>query len=333
MPIGTAALLRAPIPLGKKDAETGRIPLPEKLIVAKWGESKDLSGQPVIVDSTTAAVLAANQDKIGRAEVALDFEHNSLKPEREPVPVAAYGTLAVEEGVGITWTPCADSWTPEGTDSYTGRHYRDLSPTVYRDDAGRVVGIHSIALTRAGQIADLRAYSALSADLRTLTATDPLAPMDDTKQPDYRTLLCKKLGLAADCSEEELIAAAEKAETSPSPMKAEEEKAPEAAAEKSPAALSTEARLESLEKKQLIAEAKLAGKIIPLSADAIDKLDKAALSAVLEGLKPGQVPTGPKTPDKTEGTPGPVALSAEEAEVCKTLGISHDDYRKSNPAA
>lgn len=324
---GTAALLRSPLPLGGGDAETGRLPLPPRLLVAPWGESTDLAGAPVIVNAKTVEVLSSNQARLGRAEVALDFEHNSLKPAREPVPVAAYGSLEVVEGEGIYLVLAADSWTPEGRDAYSGRHYRDLSPTVYRDESGAVIGLHSVALTRAGQLPELRAYSALSSDLKTLASeTTAPATMDN---PDYRALLCKRLGLDPECTDEELVAAAEaEAKPEPAAMAAKPEDKPE----DKPEPLSADARLDRIERRQLIAEAKAEGKLIPLNQAALDELPLSALSTLLDGLEPGQVPTSGTTP--TAGAqPGPVALSAEERTVCKTLGISEEDFRKSNPAA
>nr|WP_246417968.1 phage protease [Haloferula luteola] len=301
--------------------ETGRIPLPESLVIAKWGESRDLEGRPVIVNEKTVAVLAGNQARLGKNEIALDFEHNTFRKDLpEPKPVAAYGALSVMEGVGIVWTPAADSWTPEGTKFYTGKHYRDLSPTVHRDADGVVIGLHSVALTRAGQIDDLRAYAtAMSAEASPLS-TDTTPTTMDT---NHSAILAKLLNVSTDdlnsMKEEDIVAkfdalskpdAPEKEETTP--MNAD--------------ALS--ARIDLLEKRNLLSEAKLAGKAIPFSAEAAEALPLSTLKTVLKDLKPGEVPTAAAT-SKQHGDEGrPKALSAEESEVIKQLGISEDEYRK-----
>ncbi len=311
------AQLLTPLPLGSAD-ETGRIPLPASLVITPWGESRDLSGAPVIVNDKTAAVLAANQAKLGRTEVALDFEHNTWdKTKPEPKPVAAYGTLSVETGVGIIWTPLADSWTPEGSNYYTGKHYRDISPTVYRDKDGVVIALHSVALTRAGQIADLKSYAlSATADLVALSSD-----LTENNTMDYAALLSKLLGISVDdlatMSEEDVVAKITALGT-----KTETETETEAAP------MSAEARLDLLEKRQLISDAKLAGKIIPLSSEAMESLPLSSVQTILSGLEAGKVPTTAAT-KAGELETGPKPLSAEEREVCKQLGLTEDQFRKS----
>lgn len=336
-------LLSSPIAYGAVDAETGRIPLPERLLIAPWGESKDLDGRPVIVDEHTATVLAANQAAIGRSEVALDFEHNTFQPRTEPQPVAGYGSLEVVTGEGIYYLPSADAWTPDGLSSYQAKHYRDLSPTVIRDESDRVVALHSVALTRAGQIEGLRAYTLSAASLEAL-ATRLAAPGTGSGDK-FRRILCKLLGQPEDCTDEELIAAVEKrepakTESDPTPMSAasqaesqETKPAAPAVPTGEPAPLSAEQRLDLLERRQLLAEAKAAGKIIPLSAEACDKLPLEHLRTVIDGLAAEQVPLQGKTTDKPGDPPKVDALSAEESEVCRRLGLTEEAYRKANPTA
>lgn len=317
------ASLILPIPLGEAD-ETGRIPLPESLVIATWGESRDLKGDPVIVNEKTASVLAANQAKLGREEVALDFEHNTWdKKTPEPKPVASYGTLSVQEGVGIIWTPLAESWTPEGTSYYTGKHYRDISPTVYRDENGVVIGIHSVALTRAGQVSHLKAYSlsASSADLAALSAD---IKSDTSTTMDYQALLAKLLGISPDdlagMTEEDIIAKADALAAAAAPKEEKKE-------ETEPTPMS--ARLDAIERTQLLQDAKLAGKIIPLSAEAFNALPLSAAKALIDGLESGKVPTSARTSETVDDAK-PKALSADEKEVCKQLGLTEEQFRKGN---
>lgn len=329
-----ASGLRFALPLSA-DGDDGRIPLPAELVITPWGESRALDGTPVIVNDRTAAVLSANQRDIGRSEIALDFEHNTWddadaspaeRAAKEPRKVASYGTLSVVAGKGIVFLPLSGGWTPEGRDLYTGKHYRDLSPVPILDEDGTVVAMHSVALTRAGQIEGLHAFSSdLKLCLKRLSA--------DSSDPDmnakYRAIACAALGLSETASDEELIAAGEK-------------KKPEAApAVAVPLSADLDKRLKSIEDGQLqsrreaiVTKASAAGKAIPLSVDAIAKLDPDTLQTIVDGLEAGAVPLSANTAGKDQGENlgKPKALSAEEAEVTKNMGITPEQFRKHNPA-
>lgn len=300
--------------------QKGRLSLPERLLVLPWGESRALDGSPIIVDEVVAESFAANMAKAGLDEIALDFAHNTHAAEtaggpQGPVKVAAYGICEVVPNEGIFFRPTA--WTPEGEDHYTGRHYRDLSPTPFRDDAGRVLALHSIALCRQGQIAGLHAFGApVTAGAVPLSANQ--TTMDSpTSDLDFRSLIIAILGLAAEASDEDILAAAQaKAAAGEDPPQKD-------AAEPEPMA----ARFDSLEKELIVTQATSLGKIIPLSADAIAALSPAQLRATVAAIEPS-VPLRAATP-AGEAAPGPKALSADEKEVCRQLGISEDQFRKS----
>lgn len=332
-PIRVEALAVAPA------AEQGKLPLPKQLVICKWGQSKDLSGAPVIVNATTAAELAANQSKFGYEEIALDFGHNTAPkhgadgralPIPEPLPIAGYGKLSVEAGTGIIWT--ATSWTPEGERFYRGRHYRDLSPTVSRNALGEVTFVHSVALTRQGQIPDLHAFAASQTPLPQPSQT----PMEN--DPNYRALACQMAGLSEDCSDEELIAAAAEAQAAiaaaaetpdPEPEPTPEPE-PMAAAEPAEDITALSARMDLLERSTLVAAASAAGKVIPLSTEQISQTPISTLQSMIEAL-PASVPLAAKTPTAEPPTPALAALSAAEQAVCRNLSISAEAYRASNP--
>lgn len=332
----TTALLASAIPCGA-DAAADRLALPERLLICPWGDSKALDGTPVICDATTLAVLSANQAKIGRNEVALDFEHNTygaiedgkrVKP-KEPVPVAGYGTLSVVDGEGIYYTPL--SWTPEGSDYYCGKHYRDLSPNVIRDKDGRVIAVHSVALTRAGQIEGLHAFSADSLDgiCKALSAGShsPIhKPSHNTHAMDYKTILLKVLGLPETATDEEIAAAAEKE------AKEDDTSTPDGNdAGDTSGATALSARMDAFERNQLLQGAAAAGKLIPLSAEAVAALPLATLKIMVDGLKPGAVPLSANTAGNAKvETADPKALSAEEKETCRLLGVSEEAFLKHN---
>lgn len=310
---------------GTSPVQKGKIPLPESLIICPWGESRDLEGNPVIVNETTVAELAANQSLHGFDEVAMDWNHNTTPkfdadgnpiPVKEPQPVAGYGTLSVIPGKGIVYTPL--SWTPEGETFYTGRHYRDLSPTVAKNEKGEVTFVHSVALTRNGQVGNLHAFSALSSLTPTINTT-----MESTL--DFRALLAALLGLAATASDEEIVAAASAKKEAPELDDLGAEKA-KAAKPEEVTALS--ARLDNMERDQIVRAATAEGKVIPLSADQINLTPIPVLKALAAGITPTVTLGGAEKRQVLE-QPGQLkALSVEEKEVCRQLGIKEEDFQK-----
>jgi phage I-like protein len=325
------AAVRVPMALAAAGSADGsaedRLPLPPRILIAKWGEDTALDGSAVIVNEQTAACLAANQLKIGREEVALDFEHNTYEVDAEgkpvksklPAPIAAMGALSVEPGVGLWFTP--RYWTPEGSHYYSGRHYPDISPTVIRNEKGEVIALHSVALTRSGQIAGLHAFSAdagllgsikaLSSDLHTNST-----PSSNTM--DYKTALLKLLGLPDTATDEEITA---KLTATTTEVETETPATP----------MSADVRLDAIERRQILDGATAAGKIIPLSAEAIEALPLSTLRTLVDGITPGSVPLVGKTGDTVEGA-GIKALSAEEKTACELLGVSEKRFRELNPA-
>jgi phage I-like protein len=274
------------------------------------------------VNETTVTELAAMQSKYGFDEVALDFAHNTAPktdadgkpvPAAEPQPIAAMGRLSVLSGKGIVFTPT--SWTPDGETFYTGRHYKDLSPTVGKNEKGEVNFIHSVALTRAGQIADLHAYSA--AGLPTLT-TLQTTPTMDTTDLDYKALLLQKLGLPETATDEEIVAKQSAPDVTPLAVVA----TPEVAA--------LAARLDEMEKTNLIAEATRAGKVINLSAESM-KITPLSVVKDLVSQAPVTVPLSATTP-AVPGLPALKALSAEDDAVRVRMGYTVEKWRELNPA-
>jgi phage I-like protein len=69
--------------------------------------------------------------------------------------VAAYGAVACVPGDGLFLDDL--QWTPHG--QKFAREYVDLSPTPARTDDGTVIGVHSVALCRHGAIEGLQFYS------------------------------------------------------------------------------------------------------------------------------------------------------------------------------
>ena len=135
--------------------------LPARLKVLNWGHNESTKGN-VLLDSTSAAALAANQRRHGFERVALDFEHNTVpgsaeyERSQEPRRVAAYGTPALVPNDGLYLENL--EWTPAG--NAEAKNFADLSPAPGLDADGRVIFLHSVALVRNGAVHDLTFFSA-----------------------------------------------------------------------------------------------------------------------------------------------------------------------------
>lgn len=321
-----APATRLLVPLAAPAA--GAAALPPRIVVCPWGVSRALDGGAVIVNETTAAVLAANQAKAGFGEIVLDFNHNTWggtgedgRPARvqEPVKVAAYGTLEVVPGEGIVFTP--RNWTPEGSAHFLGGHYKDLSPTVFKNAAGEVVFVHSVSLCRQGQIEGLHAYAA---GLAAVLSADQPPAIPDQRTPgpmDHKQLLIALLGLSADATDEAIASAAAEA--------AEKLKTPPGPDGEAAGAEALAARVDTLERTIVLDGAARDGKVIPLSAEALAALPLPALKDMVSNLPAGAVPLGDAAARAAAGKAATQvqALSATEKEICRQLGIPEEAFR------
>lgn len=328
----------------ERDGDT----LPTRLRVAPWGTHQIGARGQAIVNEASAQVFAANMAKLKRADhVSLDFNHNSLPghpsylAEKEPRKIAATGKPEMVPGQGIFLTGL--TWTPEGKDAFLGGHFQDLSPAVYRDKAGTVIGMHSAALCQHGEIDGLTitdaVQSALSADIAALSASDPTTldsspPMKPT--PELIALLAA-LGvtLAADADESTTKTALTDLTAK---IKAD------AGAEKKEnvtALTALDVRLQTIEKQgeknqrdRLKEKAINDGKVIPLTDAVWEVTALSTCEALVAGLTPGVVPFGKRTPaGELDPNAKPDALTAEGEEVFAAMGLSKEDFEKFGPGA
>lgn len=252
--------------------------LPQRFKLLAWGDNPTASGRKARVGRKTLSVLNAAQKRSGFEEIALDFEHNTVpgtrayKESAEPRPVAAYGTLAVVENEGVFFN--VSRWTPKGLAE--ALNFQDLSPAPATDETGEVIFIHSAALCRNGDIEGLR-FVTLSVETGNQEKTDM----------DYKTMLLKLLKLPEDTPDD----AIEKA------VAAVVEPAAEVAAMTAKVtnlatrieALSTELQAVKdgdvkRQREAICARAAAEGKVIPLSAEQIEKTEPAVLTDMVSKL-------------------------------------------------
>lgn len=323
--------------------------LPSRMKILKWGENPNSQGKRVNVGRKL--VHAMSSPTYPFREVALDYEHNTCPgtPEyersQEPRPVAAFLSVEVVEGEGVFVN--VGRWTPDGEKN--ARHYCDLSAVPLMDAEGNVVSIISVALSRAGAVPDITFSQAALAAMGT----------DNTYlgEPEmtHKEMLIGLLELEADASDEAIQAAydaklekakqeaTEAAEAAVDAAAAEAalETAKENAGETEAAALTAvatlaaqiqqvNARMDTQEKKRLIAAAAAEGKVVALSDDLIARLSVDDVQKHCAAL-PKMVPLAAITPVKIDEGKA-VGLTETELEVAAKLGLTPEEYAKEKGA-
>lgn len=319
-------MLAAVLPFRSGGAEAG---LPQRVKILGWGENRGRTTDKLVVVDEKCVNLTANQELVACDRVPMDYEHESVKghPNYKPDPRHApgYGTIEVVPGEGVFLSGI--EYTPNGLEFAAS--YQDVSAFVHLDENNRPLWVSSVALTKKGDVAGMEfkeavaALSALNAPLKIEVETKI-----ETETMDYKAILLKLLGLPEGASDEELNAAVEKL--------AGQAAAP-AADTAAMSALDNRLKVlegdrESRERQVLVDKATAAGKAIPLSAEQIAQTPVAILSALVDGLPAGEVPLpgakGEEKPDKET-----VALSADEANAARQLGLTAEQFRAANPKA
>ena len=185
--------------------------LPTRIKLLGWGVNATSEG-PIIVDEHTVRVFSANQKRIGRERVALDFEHNTVpgsaeyERTREPRDISGNLSLIVVPGEGLF----GEALTYTSTGEAKSENFEDLSLAPYVDAENRVIGAHSVALTRTGA-----AYGITFCEAARLSAGDVsdhlkiLATNQQNTMPEkFITLsaLAGILGLDANADEPAVLA-------------------------------------------------------------------------------------------------------------------------------
>lgn len=326
-----ASIIALSAPFRSSGGEAG---LPQRVLILKWGENLVRPGgeKIILVDDVVAESLTANQQLVGVEKVPMDYEHQSQPGHKnykeDPRHSPGSGTIEVVPGEGVYL--CGITYTPNGQEHAAS--YQDVSPVVHYDKDGRPLWISSVALCQAGAVEGLEfkhSSHVLHKNGTQSLSTQTTETMDQNKdETTYRELLVKLLGLKpagdnAEVTQEEIIAAVDKK------IDAMPDDKPEAAGNE---ALSL--RIERMEKAELkrerqaiIDRAGREGKVIPLSAEEIEKTDVAILSAMVDKLPAGEVPTG-STQKKEKPSEGTVSLTVDQKAAAKKLNLTEEEYAK-----
>lgn len=126
-------------------------------------------------------------------DIVFDYEHQTLKDIKAPAS-GWWTETKYEDGVGFL---VKVDWTAEAAQYIVKDEYRYFSPVFFvRESDGRVVDVHSVALTNVPKINHLTPL------LAKLGAT-----LEKEKDMDFLKQIIAKLGLAEDTSEEKVLEA------------------------------------------------------------------------------------------------------------------------------
>lgn len=193
--------------------------VPERVVVAPWGEVASTSGAFVVDAEAGEAVVAAFAAH--GTDLPIDFEHQTLggayASPQGTAPAAGWITgLAVVAGEGLVATV---NWTEEGRRMLASRAYRYLSPVaLIRAEDRRIVGLHSVALTNKPAIVGMKpvvhkAKPSADAVVAALSARLAVAPGTDVEvllaAADARLAALEEQGLRREA--EGLVAEAQAA--------------------------------------------------------------------------------------------------------------------------
>lgn len=313
-----------------------------EILILPAGEfaAADGSGRPAEcaawrLDAASAGRVIARA-ALRNSRMVVDYEHQTLRAEEngQPAPAAGWidrASLAWREGLGLV---AAVEWTEKAAAMIAAGEYKYHSPVFnYDQRTGEVLALRHLALTNDPGL-DMPAVA--------LRALNDL-PTTEASMPELLKKLLAKLGLAETASEAEIEAAfdalqkkASDAEAKTAEVAALKSKAPDPAHYVAVATMhamqqentSLKTQLNQIEVDKVVTAALAAGQIAPVMkgwAEELGKSNLAALKSYVEKTPANPAlagtQTGGATPAGAGGT-GTVALTAEQAEVAKALGLS-----------
>ncbi len=287
----------------------------------------------------------------------VDYEHQTLNADKNGLPAPAAGWWTQMEwrrGMGLYAVDVA--WTDKARAMIEAGEYRYLSPVFSYGDDGTVLELHMAALTN---------YPAIDG-MDQLAAAKFLTVRKDAEEESMKELL-KLLGLAEDAGEatavealKAIIARAEKAGDAETKLQAARDEVAaltatlEKAGDGSPdpskyvpvetvTALQGEvaalrATVNEKEVHDLMTAALADGRILPAMetwARDLGKKDVAALKSYIAAAQPIAALSGMQTKSSPfgQGHPDGHTIGGEALAVCRQMGISPEDYKKTLDAA
>lgn len=343
--------------------EGGAVNVPSRLLVLPDGEFSGVDGRPKgmtfeneqgerqpvkciawRLDEEIAAQVVAAFEAIG-LDLVIDYNHQSLYTEKngQPAPAAGWITaLEYEAGRGL-WAIV--NWTEGGRESVAKREYRYLSPVFPFDpETGAALFLHSVALTNTPALNQFGEIAAMASRLLSINSSQH-HPQSGAHYMDLKTLLVA-LNLPLETTESTALTALSaqvgriktlEAECSDLHAKVFDpaKHIPLEEHQKVVAELSSlKATQDQATHEQLLTAALSDGRILQPNAEYRKQQSLAALQSFLQTAKPlaalTSLQTGGQPPAGGAASP---ALTSEEMAVCKSMGISAEEFVKHRDAA
>ncbi len=311
--------------------------------------SVDGSGRPVecafwVVDAGIAAALVADINARTNP-IVIDYEHATLKAaaaKGEPAPAAGwFRRIEYRPGRGIYAVDV--EWTARASEWIAGDEYRYISCVFLYDDEGRVTRILHASLTNTPALdgMDEVSLAALSAWASTFS-TQP-APQEDSV---LIAKLIATLGLAADATEEQVIAACSALKTQSTEADTKIAALSAQVGTPDPAKFVPISIMQDLQGQvaaltahvneskvgDLVDVALSDGRLLPAQEDWARNLGKTNLAALTQYLESAPkvaalttTQTGGKAPTRSDAGDG---RNPEMLAVCSQLGLTAEEFAK-----
>lgn len=167
---------------------------PEWFLLFKEGWNEIEGEGKFLVDSAAFYEVASYFNKRGN-DLVIDYEHATIDGEKAPA-AGWISELRYTSGKGIE---ARVTWIPEAAAHVSKGEYRYFSPVFYvRKSDSRLVAVHSVALTNAPKTNNLTPILA--------KLGEAFKEKEDTAM-DFLKKLIAKLGLKAEATEDEVLAA------------------------------------------------------------------------------------------------------------------------------
>jgi phage I-like protein len=226
------------------------------VLVSPLGTSPHENGDQLCTSEVFDA-LVAKWEEDGKPEILVDFDHASEMGGATEAAAWATNLASDEDGLHATFR-----MTDKGAEALTATRYRYLSPAWYVDEAGHPTELSTIALTNRPNLPVPRLLNRKAAQNAEgdKNLPDPVNagegdPPDEGKTTNQKTpdmeKLKEMLGLAAEATEDEILAAVDALRSERDELRSEKEKMETAANE---AALDAEAEEFVEEKKEFVAD-------------------------------------------------------------------------------
>jgi len=320
--------------------------------VAAWFINADIAARVIQLASTAANSLV------------IDYEHQTLNAEvnGQPAPAAGwFKNMEWRDGIGLFAVNV--DWTDKAKAFIADKEYKYISPVFsYSKNTGEVIKMLHVALTNTPALDGMQAVA-----LKNLETSLQL-PIEETMNPVLKALLAK-LGLPETTSEADAMTAvtalkakadqidAKDAEIVGLKAKADQLTAKDAeiaalkannagsdnpdpakfvpieamtAMQTQIAALS--AKFQTGEVNDVVTVALKEGRLLPAQeswARELGNKDLASLKSFIASAPPIAALKGTQTEGKPPVTDPNADLSDEQVAICKALGLSKEDYKKS----